>query len=263
MISINLHKRIGGNKTESHFQLSFQSEDIIGITGPSGKGKTTFLKVIAGLVHCEKGEINFHDAVWLDQSSNIFLPPQKRNVGFIFQDYALFPNMTVIQNILFAKTDAFGEKELNKLIECFEIKPLLNQKVNTLSGGQKQRVAISRALVQLPNILLMDEPFSALDFRVKQKVIDYIKVYHQTFKIPLLINTHQIHELSVLTDKIYELNAEKLEVLESKKTAHHTGNVIRIDRQNQLMEVMVNNVHYTLPLKHNIEEGDSIQLSIE
>ncbi|KXX69197.1 ATP-binding cassette domain-containing protein [Flammeovirga sp. SJP92] len=262
MITISLHKKISENKVASHFQLEFTTGDIIGITGPSGKGKTTFLKVIAGLTECDEGEIVYNNNSWLNTSSKVFLPPSKRDIGFVFQDYALFPNMNVLQNIYFARKPIFDDHKLHQLLECFEIKALLDQKVNTLSGGQKQRVAIARALVQLPNILLMDEPFSALDFRIKEQVISYIKQYNLEYKIPIVINTHQIHELSALTNTVYELNAEKLVLLHQKEPTSMLGIVLKVNLENQSMEVEMNQQKFVIPLQKNIQEGDTIQLSI-
>ncbi|WP_052444717.1 ATP-binding cassette domain-containing protein [Flammeovirga sp. OC4] len=263
MINISLHKKINKSKVQSQFQLEFDLGDIIGITGPSGKGKTTFLKVIAGLMDCEEGKIIFNDTIWLDTSSKIRLSPQERNIGFVFQDYALFPNMNVIQNIAFAQNGQFEKGELERLIDAFEIKSLLKQKVNTLSGGQKQRVAIARALVQLPHLLLMDEPFSALDFRVKQRVINYIKSFQCKYHTPILINTHQIHELEALTQHIYELNDFKLQLLDMDATIQVKAIVTKINIEERTMEVELDRRNYVLPLKKDIALGEQIQISID
>ncbi|MBD0402898.1 ATP-binding cassette domain-containing protein [Flammeovirga sp. EKP202] len=263
MIHISLYKKINKSKVQSQFQLEFDLGDIIGITGPSGKGKTTFLKVIAGLMDCEKGRIIFNDTVWLDTTSKVQLSPQKRNIGFVFQDYALFPNMNVIQNISFAQNEKFEKEELERLIDAFEIRSLLKQKVNTLSGGQKQRVAIARALVQLPHLLLMDEPFSALDFRVKQRVIDYIMHFQSKHHTPLLINTHQIHELEALTQHIYELNDFQLQLLDMDARIQEKAIVTQINIEERTMEVELDRRNYVLPLKKGVVLGEQIHISIE
>src|ERR1700743_382836 len=145
---------------------------ITAVTGPSGSGKTTLLKVIAGLTHPEKGKITVDDITWLDTETKQSLSPQKRQTGFVFQGYALFPNMTVKQHLEYATTDTSW---INELLHFARLETLTTHKPEYLSGGQQQRLAIIRALAIKPKILLMDEPFSALDSEIKIGLIGELK----------------------------------------------------------------------------------------
>ena len=150
------------------------SNELTTIFGQSGAGKTTILRILAGLVRPEVGFIKIDDEIWLDTQKNINLKTQNRSIGFVFQDYALFPNMTIRENLSFAIPKQTNKNEANKRIdEILEITKLTNiqkLKPNMLSGGQQQRVALARAVVRQPKILLLDEPFSALDIEMNAKL---------------------------------------------------------------------------------------------
>ena len=154
MIRIDIEKKLISQSGEIVLNVSTQikEKEFITVFGESGAGKTTFLRIIAGLTVPDRGYIEVNGKVWFDSKRGINLPPQKRKIGFVFQDYALFPNMTVEENILFAmekRDTAF----LEELIEIVNLKKLRNRKPDTLSGGQKQRVALSRAIARKPEIL--------------------------------------------------------------------------------------------------------------
>jgi len=199
MISIDIEKKLKAYKGQHILRIKqqFAAGSITRIYGPSGAGKTTLLKTIAGFIEPEKGKIIINDAVWLDTASRINVPPQKRLAGFVFQDYALFPNMTVLEHLEYATAD---KEWIRRLLAIGKLEPFATHKPEYLSGGQQQRLAILRALAIKPKVLLMDEPFSALDPESKSTLIDELKVLFEELKATVLIVTHNPHELDGLTN---------------------------------------------------------------
>jgi molybdate transport system ATP-binding protein len=173
--------------------------------GPSGVGKTTFLKVITGLVQPEKGVIKFDDTVWFDTSAKINLSPQKRLVGFVFQNYVLFPNMTVKEHLEYATSDVAW---IDKLLKIGKLETLSTHKPEYLSGGQQQRLAILRALAIKPKLLLMDEPFSALDPKMKTALIEELKLLFAELKMTVFIVSHNPLELESFGGEEMVLNQD-------------------------------------------------------
>lgn len=205
MIRVNIKKRI---KTYSGFNqielvTSFNTTSVTQIFGPSGVGKTTMLKTIAGLIYPEEGNITVKGETWLDTKSRVNLPPQKRMVGFVFQDYALFPNMTVEQHLLYGTSDALY---IERLIALGRLEAFRKHKPRHLSGGQQQRLAILRALSTKPQLILMDEPFSALDSALKISVMSDLKELLTELSTTCLIVTH--HPLETNGFAEYSFNME-------------------------------------------------------
>lgn len=199
MISIDIEKKLKAYKGHHLLQIKqqFAAGSITKIYGPSGAGKTTLLKTIAGFTEPERGKITVNEVTWLDTDDKINLPPQKRMAGFVFQDYALFPNMTVLQHLEYATTDM---KWINRLQAIGKLGPFATHKPKYLSGGQQQRLAILRALAVKPKLLLMDEPFSALDPDNKSALIEDLKLVFEELGTTVLIVTHNPQELQGLTD---------------------------------------------------------------
>ncbi|NQX53330.1 ATP-binding cassette domain-containing protein [Pedobacter panaciterrae] len=189
MIEINIKKRVRIYNGTNLIQVkaSFHHRHITQIIGPSGSGKTTLLKIIAGLIKPEEGKITVNENVWLDTKANRNLEPQKRSIGFVFQDYALFPNMTVIEHLQYGSNDA---QYIDRLIAIGRLDAFRTHKPKHLSGGQQQRLAILRALSTKPSLLLMDEPFSALDNVLKKDVMTDLKTLFDELKITCLVVTH-------------------------------------------------------------------------
>jgi molybdate transport system ATP-binding protein len=200
MISIAIEKKIRTYQGEQMLTISrqFATGGITKIFGPSGAGKTTFLKIIAGFVKPEKGTITAEGITWLDTGSKIFMPPQKRMAGFVFQDYALFPNMTVQQHLEYAADD---KEWIKKLLAVGELENLISHKPGYLSGGQQQRLAILRALAIKPKLLLMDEPFSAIDYKMKTRLINDLKTLFTELGTTVLIVSHNPQELEGLSEE--------------------------------------------------------------
>ena len=206
MISIAIEKKLRAYHGLQVLKINrqFAAGSITRISGPSGAGKTTFLKIIAGFIQPEAGSITVDGITWLDIASGISLPPQKRMAGFVFQDYALFPNMTVQQHLEYATGDG---QWIKQLLGMGKLETLTHHKPLYLSGGQQQRLAILRALATKPKLLLMDEPFSALDPEMKTALINELKPLFDELGITVLIVSHNPQELEGLaTDKMLITN---------------------------------------------------------
>lgn len=204
MIHVDINKQIKRFSRTDNFsvQTDFAAGAITHISGPSGVGKTTLLRIIAGLVKPDHGHIIFNGETWLNTTENIYLPPQARNVGFVFQDYALFPNLTVKEHLSFGTKDAGF---IQHLLALGNMERLVDQKPRALSGGQQQRLGILRALTTKPQLLLMDEPFSALDHALKAQLIPKLKVLLNEMNITCLIATHHPLELNDFADFYLDL----------------------------------------------------------
>ena len=200
MISIAIEKRLKAYHGQQVLRVNrqFATGSITKIHGPSGSGKTTFLKAIAGLVTPEKGTIISEGVTWFDAETKINLPTQRRNTGFVFQQYALFPNMTVRQHLEYATTD---EAWIKRLLLLGKLDTLQEHKPDYLSGGQQQRLAILRALATKPKLLLMDEPFSALDPKMKTELISELKAVLKELGTTTLIVSHNPQELDGWADE--------------------------------------------------------------
>ena len=175
--------------------LEIAENELLCLFGHSGAGKTTLLRILAGLFNPDSGFISFNGQVWYDSAKKINLSPQQRNVGYMFQDYALFPNMTVRKNIEFAQKTRNAE-EVDTLLSHFGLEALQKQYPAKLSGGQKQRVALARALAAKPNLLLLDEPLSALDYEMRLNLQEEILKAHELLNSVTLLVSHDKDEVS-------------------------------------------------------------------
>ena len=194
MLKCNIEKKL------NHFVLNVDftvENEILCIMGESGSGKTSILNSIAGLLTPDKGDIILDDNILF--SDKINLKPQQRNIGYVFQDYALFPNMSVKDNIFFMNPD---KDYANSLIEKLGIEYLLENFPNTLSGGEKQKVSIVRALANKPRLLLMDEPFSSIDEKFKNKFYEELIEIKKSLDVPIMMVTHNRHEAEILADRL-------------------------------------------------------------
>ncbi|ENL6553730.1 sulfate/molybdate ABC transporter ATP-binding protein, partial [Campylobacter jejuni] len=184
-----------------------KANEITAIFGESGAGKTTLLKIIAGLIKPEFGRIEVGDELWFDTQKNVNLAIQKRKIGFVFQNYALFPNMSVKENISYAAT---SKQKAEELLSLMNLENLAKIYPKNLSGGQAQRVALARALAREPQILLLDEPLSALDFKMRSFLQDELVKILQHFKITTLLVSHDLAEIYKLSHRILELSDGKI-----------------------------------------------------
>ncbi|HED6167592.1 TPA: sulfate/molybdate ABC transporter ATP-binding protein [Campylobacter coli] len=209
MIKIDIKLPINTAKGKKQLELNtcLKANEITAIFGESGAGKTTLLKIIAGLIKPEFGRIEVGDELWFDTQKNINLAIQKRKIGFVFQDYALFPNMSVKENISYAAT---SKQKVEELLSLMNLENLAKIYPKNLSGGQAQRVALARALAREPQILLLDEPLSALDFKMRSFLQDELVKILQHFKITTLLVSHDLAEIYKLSHRILELSDGKI-----------------------------------------------------
>lgn len=199
----NIKKSYDGVTILENINLDIKDGEIVSILGPSGCGKTTLLNMILGITDCNEGQIIF------DGKDITNIPMEKRGFNIVFQDYALFPNLNVYKNIVYGlrnNRNISTKEEVDELINLLELKPHLDKKIDQLSGGQKQRVALARTLVMKPEILLLDEPLSALDGVIKESIKDRIKTIAKEFNLTTIIVTHDPEEALTLSDRVMILN---------------------------------------------------------
>jgi molybdate transport system ATP-binding protein len=183
-------------------------KNMVVMIGPSGGGKTTIIRMLAGLEKPQEGKIVFGDEVWFDSSRGLNVPPQKRRLGYVFQDYTLFPHLTLYDNAIFAAVD---KKEVDDLFELFKINHLRKRKPHMVSGGERQRCAICQALARHPRILLLDEPFSALDAISRRGLREELKNLNGNMSCPIIYVTHDIAEALYLADELLPVVEGKID----------------------------------------------------
>lgn len=212
MIHFFAHKILQTSDGKLPLDVAFDIENgqFLSIYGQSGAGKTTLLRILAGLTEAEKTQIEVENEVWDNSEKKFHLPIQQRSIGFVFQDFALFPNLTVKENLEFALQKGENRGIVDELLELMELQGLQNNKPQNLSGGQKQRVALARAIVRKPKILLLDEPLSALDDEMRLKLQDYILKIHRHYKLTTILISHHLPEIFKLSDKVIVLDKGKI-----------------------------------------------------
>ena len=197
-IKVKIEKNFTGFKLDVEFSVN---NDIVILFGPSGAGKSITLKLIAGLLDPDKGEILFNEETLFDKNKRINVPAQQRNIGYVFQNHALFPHMTVLENILYGAKSYPSEQKhrmAGEILERFGIKDKQSKYPFEISGGEQQRVALARAIIRKPKMLLLDESFTNLDSATKEDMHDYLKSVHAELQIPLIFVTHDIFEAYTL-----------------------------------------------------------------
>lgn len=208
MLHVKLKKQL------PHFTLDVAFEvknEIVVLSGPSGAGKSTILHNISGLAHPDEGEIALNDAQFFKDKRSL-MPIQKRQIGYVFQDYALFPHMTVWNNVAYAmKNEDFSKQLLQEL----GIIHLINKYPHEISGGEKQRVALARALATEPKLLLLDEPFSALDDDTRARSHEELLRVHELWKIPVILVTHSKEEARKLADRVLHMTEGTINKVET------------------------------------------------
>lgn len=243
MIFLDFKKRLHSTQGDLTLEVccKLKSQDLITLFGKSGAGKTTILRILAGLGEPDCGIIQVNGATWYDSKAKINLPPQKRGIGFVFQDYALFPNMSVEENLRFALPKNAPKNRIESLLEITELGALRDLKPNMLSGGQQQRVALARALVRSPEILLLDEPFSALDYAMAHKLQEELLRIHRHFKLTTFLVSHNFSEVFFLSNFVVHLESGKIDKLGLPNEVFLDGLPSGKFRQNgQVLEVREN-----------------------
>ncbi|TLD70879.1 ATP-binding cassette domain-containing protein [Phragmitibacter flavus] len=199
----------------AEFTLSVSTQlsaPITGLFGRSGSGKTTLLEIIAGIRRPSAGRIVLNDQTLTDIPQNVHIPPAKRQVGYVPQDLALFPHLNASANLHYGFRAVSANSTLpGRVIELLELSTLLSRPIQRLSGGEQQRIALGRALLASPKLLLLDEPLSSLDDRLKERILPYFKAIHDEFKIPMIYVTHCQWELTKLCDEVLTLHQGQLQ----------------------------------------------------
>lgn len=203
MLDIRVAKRQGSFQVDADFKT--KNTGITALFGPSGAGKTSVINMVAGLIRPDTGRIVIQDRVIFDSDRGIDLPPEKRSIGYIFQDGRLFPHLTVRGNLTYGmKLTPPNQRciALDQVVDLLGIQHLFDRRPAKLSGGEKQRVAIGRALLTSPRLLLMDEPLSSIDDGRKEDLMPFIAEMPRAFCIPILYVTHSIDEIERLADNL-------------------------------------------------------------
>jgi len=211
LIHIDIKKTLLSSKGVMTLEVNkdIPAESFTALFGPSGAGKTTLVRIIAGLIKPDSGVIRFGDEVWFDSNRKINFSTQNRHIGLMFQDYALFPNMTVEQNIQFALDDK-DSSYTKSLLDILQLSEFAKYKPQHLSGGQKQRVALARAIARKPRLLLLDEPLSALDSGMRIILQDEISKVHRMFESTTIMVSHDLNEVFRLADNVVCLEGGKI-----------------------------------------------------
>ena len=279
MIKIDIKKTL--HTSDGKIILKINKEivngDFLTIFGKSGSGKTTLLRIIAGLDIPDSGKIIVDNETWFDSSKGINISTQKRNIGFVFQDYALFPNMTIRQNLEFALNNKKNSHKIDEILEMMELTNLSNSMPNTISGGQKQRVAVARTLMRNPKILLLDEPLSALDNTMRSKLQNELLTVHKRFGLTSILVSHDISEVFKLSNRVLKIAFGQITSDGSPNSVFSnlnlsgkfkvTGEVISIVKADILfiVNILVNNeiIKITSVKKdiENINIGDNVLVS--
>ncbi len=273
MIKINICKKLHlpqGNG-ELRIDTEIHSQSFTALYGPSGAGKTSLLRIMAGLLKPERGIIEVNGQTWLNTDKKIDLSPQKRNIGFVFQDYALFSNMTVAENLRYALPSHQSPARVEELMTTMNLQAWANLKPDVLSGGQKQRVALARALVRQPEVLLLDEPLSALDDATRSQLQQELLKVYQQYNLTTLLVSHHLPEVFKLATHVIKI--EQGQLLQSGTAAqvfgwqpqdegfYLTGEVVSVEAyslkilvQQQLMEIKHSSQ------TENLKVGDKVSL---
>jgi len=211
MLEISLHHALHGAGGSMPLAIDTQlaAGSFAALFGPSGAGKTSVLRMIAGLMRPRAGRIVVDGAVWFDSAAGIDLPPQKRSIGFVFQDYALFPNLSVRENIGYA-LDRRDAGWIDELLALTSLTALAERKPDSLSGGQRQRVALARAVARRPALLLLDEPLSALDAALRAELQDELSGLHRRLGLSTILVSHDIGEVFKLSQHVLKLEAGRI-----------------------------------------------------
>lgn len=219
MWDIAIDKALHSGARRFHLQVQFQSPRArVVLLGPSGAGKSLTLKAIAGLLAPDAGHVRVAGETLLNTATGLDLPPQARRMGYVFQDYALFPHLTVQQNVAFGLHHGWrnplrhaASQMVQQWLDTMQLHALAQHKPHQLSGGQRQRVALARALVAQPRALLLDEPFAALDPDLRTILRDELDLLQQRLQIPMLLITHDAEDARVLGEQVIRLQEGRVQ----------------------------------------------------
>jgi molybdate transport system ATP-binding protein len=255
---------------------------VTGLFGPSGGGKSTLLRVIAGFERGTKGTVQYSGNQWQDSATGTFVPPHRRPVGFVFQDARLFPHLNVAGNLRYALVRGAPsgiEISFDEVVAALDLEPLLQREVDILSGGERQRVAIGRTLLTQPKLLLLDEPLAALDVGKKSEILPYIEALPKRFGIPAIFVSHAVNEMARLADNVIVLEAGRVtaigsasrilsrEDLQLSSLPFEAVTILEVRVLEHLADLRLTHVEHqgqniTVPAIEGAQVGDTVRLSI-
>lgn len=271
MIEFSLQKNL--HTAEGEMQLnvkaSITSGQFVSLYGASGAGKTSILRMLAGFMKPDNGYIKVNHTVWYDAAHKDHLEPQQRKIGFVFQDYALFPNMNVRENISFALDKNESTAIVDELLEVTGLTNLAARKIQALSGGQQQRVALARAIAKKPTILLLDEPLAAIDTVMRAQLQDTLREIHQRYALTTILVSHNTDEIIKLSDVVIQLEQGRftqqttpaLFFRNGNEPATLTGTIVSIDEKGNAM-VLIDNRLLQMPVDgRTFNLNDKVEIS--
>ena len=274
MVEIDIKKHLKGSTFDLEIKTQISQNSIVCIYGSSGAGKTSLLRLITGLDTPTNGIIKVNTQTWFDSLQKQNLSPKQRNIGYVPQVNSLFLNMTVRQNLEFALLKNQPTSIISELLNILELKAFSDKRIDLLSGGEKQRVAIAQALVQKPKLLLLDEPFSAIDQLMTKNIQQYLLKIHKTFNLTIIFVSHQISDVFALADDVIQM--EKGEIIkqgtpslvfsnQSHNNSVNSVGIITSFIDNTYMEILIDNNKLRMPIPANtsFNIGDEIILESE
>lgn len=278
MIRIEVAKELemAEGREALYFCQEIQTHELLALFGQSGSGKTSVLRMLAGLMKPDEGRIEVDGEIWFDSKAGIWLAPERRDLGYVFQEYALFPHLSVEENIAYGMKERGRTDILEEMLAAIDLKNLRDAKPFRLSGGQAQRVALARALVRAPKLFLLDEAFAALDHAMRLRLQKLLAKWHREYKATTLLVSHDVGEVVRLADRVIMLSrgrqiaeGKPLEILGHKNMAGNEGipgEVLRIQLKGEFAEVYVAihgsvlKFHWLRSRLDEMESGDGILL---
>ncbi len=280
--SLRLKARVAFPDFQLEVDETLELQGILSLFGPSGGGKSTLLRIIAGLEDGAEGEVAFGGSVWADTTHGIFEPAHKRSVGLVFQDARLFAHLNVEGNLRYAlkRAPANGQAiSYAQVLGVLDLEPLLDRSTASLSGGERQRVALGRTLLSQPELLLLDEPMSALDVRRKGELIPFIEKVPEAFNLPMIFVSHAVDEVVRLADEAIILRDGRVsgrgplpEIFQDSEMHGLTGHfeagavveakVVRHDTAYQLTVMTSGGQELQMPMVASLSVGDEVRLRI-
>ena len=244
-------------------RLTLPPGELLAVSGASGAGKTTLLRLLAGLDQPDGGFVQAEGQIWYRDQPRYWLPPQRRPLGFVFQDYALFPSMTVRENLAFAATGQ-PRATVDELLDWFELTELAARHPAQLSGGQQQRVALARALARRPRLLLLDEPLAALDQPTRLRLQQVLLAAHRRFQLTTILVSHDAVEIARLADRVVELDLGQVVRVGAPLAAALTGRVLLVLPGGWLQVQLAGGalLEVPAPAGHRYAAGDELALTV-
>ena len=272
MIQFSLQKNLHTAEGEMQLNVTAQIErgQFVSLYGASGAGKTSILRMLAGFMKPDNGYIKVNHTTWYDAAHKKYLEPQQRKIGFVFQDYALFPNMNVRENISFALAKNESTKIVDELLDVTGLTNLAARKIQALSGGQQQRVALARAIAKRPAILLLDEPLSAIDSVMRAQLQDTLREIHKRYALTTILVSHNADEIIKLSDVVILLEQGRFTQQTTPTEFFRNGNgvstltgtIVSIDENGQAVVLIDNRLLHIDAAGRKLKVNDKVTVNV-